>query len=77
MASLIVRNVDAAIVMALKASAKLKGISVEAEHRKILAEVLLKPTKRGFVEAITSIPNVGNDYDFERAQDGSANNVFN
>ncbi len=69
MANLIVRNVDAAVVKALKQRASLHGISAEAEHRKILEQVLLRPAQKSFAEALRSIPNVGNDSDFERVQD--------
>lgn len=77
MANLIVRNVDDAIVMALKARAGLEGISAEAEHRKILAMALLKPVKKSFAEVLCSIPNAGADSDFDRFQDDDVNNVFN
>jgi antitoxin FitA len=77
MANLVVRNVDEAIVKALKARAGLEGISAEAEHRKILATVLLKPTKKDFVEVLRSIPNVGADSDFEPVRDDGVKNVFN
>ena len=46
MADLVVRNIDEEIVRALKARAGAEGISAEAEHRKILEEVLLKPRKK-------------------------------
>jgi antitoxin FitA len=77
LANLIVRNVDDAIVMALKARAGLEGISAEAEHRKILAMALLKPIKKNFAEVLRSIPNVGVDSDFDRVQDDGDKNVFN
>jgi antitoxin FitA len=38
MASLIVRNIDEAIIKALKLRASQHGISAEAEHRKILEQ---------------------------------------
>lgn len=76
MASLVVRNVDDAIVKALKAKAGFEGISAEAEHRKILESALLKPRKKSFAEALQSIPNVGLDSDFERKQGGIADDVF-
>lgn len=41
MAQLIVRNVDSAVVQALRDRAAANGRSAEAEHRAILAEVLL------------------------------------
>ena len=42
MADLIVRNVDERIVRALKSRAGTHGRSAEAEHRELLAAVLLK-----------------------------------
>jgi antitoxin FitA len=76
MANLIVRNIDEAIVKALKMRASKHGVSAEAEHRKILEQVLLKPQKKLFSEVLSLIPNVGNDADFERVQDDRANHVF-
>lgn len=77
MANLIVRNVDDAIVQALKARAGLEGISAEAEHRKILERALLRPAKKSFSEVLISIPCVGKDSDFERVQDKDVRDVFN
>lgn len=77
MANLIVRNVDDAIVIALKARAGLEGISAEAEHRKILAAALLRPVKKSFADVLCAIPGVGVDADFDRVQDDGAKNVFN
>lgn len=71
MADLVVRNVDKEIVKALKARAGRYGTSAEAEHRRILAEALLKPKKRSFAQVLASMPNIGNDADFERVQDPS------
>lgn len=76
MANLVVRNIDEAIVKALKAKAGLEGISAEAEHRKILEFALLKPKQKSFSEALKSIPNVGLDSDFERKQDKTSKDVF-
>jgi antitoxin FitA len=76
MANLIVRNIDEAIVKALKMRASKHGISAEAEHRKILEQVLLKPHKKPFSEVLSLIPNVGHDSDFERVQDDRASHVF-
>jgi plasmid stability protein len=67
--SLIVRNVDAAIVKALKARAGKNGTSAEAEHREILRRALLGPQRRSFVEVLASMPNVGRDEDFARVED--------
>lgn len=76
MANLIVRNVDEEIVRALKFRAGRKGISAEAEHRNLLADVLLTPRRRSFEEVIQSIPPVGRDDDFSRVEDESPNSVF-
>lgn len=77
MGNLTVRNVDDEIVKALKARAGMLGTSAEAEHRSILKAALLSPKKRSFSEALMTIPNVGTDADFARAEDDKANNVFN
>jgi antitoxin FitA len=70
MANLVVRNLDQRIVDALKQRAARHGRSAEAEHRAILEEVLLgTPKKRSFAEALASMPNVGQDEDFERLKD--------
>ena len=76
MPSLVVRNIDSEIVQALKARAGEHGISAEAEHRKILELILLKPKRKSFSEALLTIPNVGLDSDFERIEDESVNHVF-
>jgi plasmid stability protein len=76
MANLIVRNIDDAIVKALKHRASLRGVSAEAEHREILKQILLQPEKKAFAEVLKLIPNVGRDSDFERVQDDTANDVF-
>lgn len=76
MASLIVRDIDDAVVKALKARAGMHGVSAEAEHRKILESALVQPKKKSFTEVLLSIPNVGDDADFKREQDSTAENVF-
>jgi|GEM_PF-157218 len=76
MATLIVRNIDDAIVKALKQRASDHGVSAEAEHRKILEQVLLRPAQKSFAEALRLIPSVGNDADFERMQDDTTDTVF-
>jgi antitoxin FitA len=71
MANLVVRNLDQRIVDALKQRAARHGRSAEAEHRAILEEVLLGiPKKKSFAEALASMPNVGQDEDFERLEGG-------
>ena len=76
MANLIVRNVDDDIAQALKQRASEHGISAEAEHRRILAEVLKGPRKRAFLDVLQDIPDVGLDEDFTRRQDGPTAGVF-
>lgn len=76
MANLVVRNIDDEVVKALKARAGLLGISAEAEHRKILEKALLQPRKRSLIDALRTIPPVGEDSDFERKQDGEGSDVF-
>ncbi|THB71978.1 MAG: DNA-binding protein [Gammaproteobacteria bacterium] len=77
MGNLIVRNVDDDIVKALKARAGEHGISAEAEHRRILEEVLIKPRKKPIAQILCSMPNVGEDSDFERFQSNESPDVFN
>lgn len=70
MANLVVRNLDQRIVNALKQRAARHGRSAEAEHRAILEEILLPtPGKKSFAEVLSSMPNVGQDADFERIED--------
>lgn len=77
MPSLVVRNLDESIIKALKERAARHHRSTEAEHRTILAEVLLKPQRKSFIEALLSIPDVGTDADFQRVNDkAEASNVF-
>ncbi|WP_305906723.1 DNA-binding protein [Methylomarinum sp. Ch1-1] len=77
MPSLVVRNLDESIVNALKERAVKHHRSTEAEHRAILAEVLMKPQRKSFAEALTSIPAVGMESDFQRANDDTnESNVF-
>lgn len=76
MANLIVRNIDDGIVRALKQRASRHGISAEAEHRKILEQALFQPCRKSFAEVLSLIPDVGRDSDFERVQDGAAQDIF-
>jgi len=78
MPSLVVRNLDESIINALKQRAVEHQRSTEAEHRAILAEVLLKPPRKTFAEALATIPDVGTDADFQRVNnDTNAADVFN
>lgn len=76
MSSLIVRNVDAVIVKSLKECAVRHGRSMEAEHRALLEQALLKPRRRSLAEVLAAMPNVGRDADFARIQEEQAARVF-
>lgn len=76
--SLIVRDVKKEIISKLKTRAAKNGRSAEAEHREILAAVLLGgPKKKTFAQVLAEMPNVGNDVDFERIDDDKRDDVFN
>ena len=76
MANLVVRNVDDDIVQALKERAGRHGHSAEAEHRLILASALKRTRRKTFAQVLASMPNVGEDSDFERKDDSKDRNVF-
>ncbi len=69
MAQLIVRDLEEAVVRALKLRAAKKGVSAEAEHRAILRAVLLRRPSRSFKDALLSMPDVGDDADFATDRD--------
>lgn len=67
MAQLLVRNLDDELVRALQMRAAEHGRSAEAEHREILKQALAKTAPRlSFKEFLESMPDVGDDADFER-----------
>jgi len=72
MANLILHNVDDAIANALKVRASQHGISMEAEHRRILEQALLRPRRKSFLEVLREMPDVGGDEDFARQDDRPA-----
>ena len=67
-ADLLVHGVDEAVVKALIKQAGAHGHSAEAEHRAILAAVLLTPQRRSLAELLASMPDVGRDADFARQE---------
>lgn len=67
MPDLLVRGVEESLVEALQEQAVRHGRSAEAEHRELLAAALRRPRRRSLAEALTCIPDVGLDADFERA----------
>lgn len=68
MPQLLVRQIEERVVKKLKERAGRHGVSMEEEHRRILREALLGSAgkKRSFKEFLLSMPNVGDDEDFER-----------
>jgi plasmid stability protein len=68
MAQLMVRNLEEALVRALKKRAAKHNRSAEQEHREILKTALLGPKRRSLAEVLATIPNVGDDRDFAREQ---------
>jgi plasmid stability protein len=70
MGQLIVRNVEEALIRALKIRAAQKRRSAEAEHREILREALA-PVRHGktLKDELLDMPSVGEDSDFERPRD--------
>jgi plasmid stability protein len=67
---LIVRKVDEKLIRALKQRAAKNHRSAEAEHREILREALeSRKPRRSFEEVLFSMPDVGEDSDFERQDD--------
>ena len=67
MAQLIVRNLDDAVVKALRERAAKKGRSTEAEHREILRDALTGTGRRTSLKALLrDMPDAGDDRDFTR-----------
>lgn len=71
MGSLIVRNLDDALVRKLKQRAAKHARSAEAEHRAILEAALIGAPRRPLAEVLAQMPDVGRDEDFERQQSRS------
>ena len=66
MLQLLVRDIDKAIVDALKHQAAENGRSVEAEHREILrAHLMPLPKKRSFKEVLAEMPDFEDDALFD------------
>ena len=66
MAQLIVRNIDEDLVRRLKRRAAERGHSAEEEHRQLL-RAALRPGS--LLDRLATLPDVGNDDDFERSTD--------
>jgi antitoxin FitA len=68
MAQLMVRNLPAELVKALKQRAAKRNRSAEQEHREILKAALRGTQRKPLSEVLASMPNVGKDADFAREQ---------
>jgi antitoxin FitA len=68
MAQLIVRNIEEAVVEALKREAAKHGRSAEGEHREILRRHLLKGSGQSLKSHLLAMPDVGDDRDFDIAR---------
>jgi plasmid stability protein len=67
---LVVRNLEAKVVRALKVRAARHGRSAEAEHREILRQALLpEANRKSLKDHLLAMPDVGDDADFERIVD--------
>ena len=60
-----IRHLDRDILNSLLQQAAAHGRSVEAELHAILHEALARPKRKSFKEVLASMPNVGEDADFE------------
>ncbi len=67
MAQLLVRDLEDAVVRALRQKAAEEGTSVEEAHRRILRLALLsRKPKKGFKEFLLEMPEGGDDGVFNR-----------
>lgn len=73
MAQLIVRGLPEDVVQRLRERAAAHGHSAEEEHRQILRHTLMADD---FVATLRSIPDVGDDGDFERSKDLPRENTW-
>ncbi len=70
LSQLVVRDIDAEVVRALKRRAARHGRSAEAEHREILKAALRRDLELGSFKAmLASMPDVGADEDFAIPRD--------
>jgi plasmid stability protein len=67
MPQLLVRQIEERLVRKLKERAGRNGVSMEEEHRRILREALLGPSRKrpSFKEYLLAMPDVGHDEDFD------------
>jgi hypothetical protein len=58
----------------LKQTDDQQSVSIESKGYPAPQQALLQPPQKSFAEVLSLIPNVGNDVDFERMQDGQVPN---
>lgn len=68
MATLHIRDLDDDVAQGLRERAARNARSMEAEVRALLAAAIAKPRRRSFAEVLASMPDVGKEDDFARAQ---------
>ena len=71
MANLLVRNLDDALVQNLREQAAAHLDALIADDEFALAQALFQPRKLSFAELLMSMPDVGDDADFERRNDAT------
>jgi plasmid stability protein len=71
MPQLLVRQIEEKVVRKLKQRAGEHGVSMEEEHRRILREALLGPSRKrpSFKEYLLQMPDIGPDELFARDRD--------
>lgn len=70
--NLVVRNVDEQVALKLKQRAAAHNRSAEAEHREILVAALMGTKRRSLLDVLRSMPNVGEDSDFDARSNARA-----
>jgi len=72
MTQLLVRNLEPAVIKRLKERARLHGVAVEEEHRRILREVCLAPIQKvsliNFLRNPENVASPSVELDFKRSR---------
>jgi plasmid stability protein len=64
--NILLTNVDGIVMQALRKRAKEHNWTIEDEVMDVLVEALKRPQRRSFEEVLASMPDVGDDEDFDR-----------
>lgn len=70
--NLMIRNIDEQVILKLKQRAAAHNRSAEAEHREILVAALMGTKRRSLLDVLLSMPNVGEDSDFDARSNAKA-----